>query len=88
MRRWIGWILFLCLLAGGATTCAIRWEAWFGNPPEPEWTEEKINHQFITMSNDSIEITFNNLNKKSPDNQGSYFYSTNKIFAYSLLNYN
>ena len=32
----------------------------------------------ITMSNDSIEITFNNLNKKSPDNQGSSFYSTYK----------
>ena len=54
MRRWIGWILFLCLLAGGATTCAIRWEAWFGNPPEPKWTGEKINHQFITMNNDSV----------------------------------
>ena len=54
VKRIIGWILFLCLLAGGATTCAIRWEAWFGNPPEPEWTGEKINHQFITMSNDSV----------------------------------
>ena len=54
MRRWIGWILFLCLLAGGATTCAIRWEAWFGNPPEPKWTGEKINHQFITINNDSV----------------------------------
>ncbi len=54
MRRWIGWIIMLCLLAGGATTCAIRWEAWFGNPPEPEWTGEKITHQFITMNNDSV----------------------------------
>ena len=54
MRRWIGWIIGLCLLAGGATTCAIRWEAWFGNPPEPEWTGEKITHQFITMNNDSV----------------------------------
>lgn len=54
VKRIIGWILFLCLLAGGATTCAIRWEAWFGNPPEPEWTGEKINHQFITVSNDSV----------------------------------
>ena len=54
MRRWIGWIIGLCLLAGGATVCAIRWEAWFGNPPEPEWTGEKITHQFITMNNDSV----------------------------------
>lgn len=54
MRRWIGWIIVLCLLAGGATTCAIRWEAWFGNPPEPEWTEPIITHQFITFDNDSV----------------------------------
>ena len=54
MRRWIGWIIGLCLLAGGATTCAIRWEAWFGNSPEPEWTGEKITHQFMTMNNDSV----------------------------------
>ena len=57
VKRIIGWILFLCLLAGGATTCAIRWEAWFGNPPEPEWTGEKINPQFITMNNDSVLCT-------------------------------
>ena len=54
MKRIVGWIIGLCLLAGGATICAIRWEAWFGNPPEPEWTEEKINHQFVTMNNDSV----------------------------------
>ena len=54
MKKIIGWIIGLCLLAGGATVCAIRWEAWFGNPPEPEWTGEKITHQFITMNNDSV----------------------------------
>ena len=54
MRRWIGWIIVLCLLAGGATTCAIRWEAWFGNPPEPELTEPIITHQFKTFNNDSV----------------------------------
>ena len=54
MKRLIGWIIGLCLLAGGATVCAIRWEAWFGNPPEPKWTGEKITHQFITMNNDSV----------------------------------
>ena len=54
MRRWIGWIIGLCLLAGGATVCAIRWEAWFGNPPEPEYNEPIIAHQFITFDNDSV----------------------------------
>ena len=54
MRRWIGWIIILCILAGGATTCAIRWEAWFGNPPEPEYNEPTIAHQFITFDNDSV----------------------------------
>ena len=54
MRRWIGWIIILCILAGGATTCAIRWEAWFGTPPEPEYNEPIIAHQFITFDNDSV----------------------------------
>ena len=54
MRRWIGCIIILCILAGGATTCAIRWEAWFGNPPEPEYNEPIIAHQFITFDNDSV----------------------------------
>ena len=54
MRRWIGWIIILCILAGGATTCAIRWEAWFGNPPEPKYNEPIIAHQFITFDNDSV----------------------------------
>ena len=54
MRRFIGWIIGLCLLAGGATVCAIRWQAWFGNPAEPEWTGDTITHQFITMNNDSV----------------------------------
>ncbi|MEE0922601.1 MAG: metallophosphoesterase [Paludibacteraceae bacterium] len=54
MKKIIGWIIGLCLLAGGAIVCAIRWEAWFGNPPEPEWTGEKITHQFMTMNNDSV----------------------------------
>ena len=54
MKRIIGWIIILCILAGGATTCAIRWEAWFGNPPEPEYNEPIIAHQFITFDNNSV----------------------------------
>ena len=54
MRRWIGWIIGLCLLAGGAILCAIRWQVWFGNPPEPKYNEPIIAHQFMTMDNDSV----------------------------------
>ena len=54
MKKIIGWIIGLCLLAGGATVCTIRWQAWFGNPAEPEWTGDTITHQFITMNNDSV----------------------------------
>ncbi|MBR2450309.1 MAG: metallophosphoesterase [Paludibacteraceae bacterium] len=54
MKKIIGWIIGLCLLAGGATTCAIRWEAWFGNPPEPEWVGDTIDYQFITFADDSV----------------------------------
>ena len=54
MSRWIGLIIILCIIAGGATTCAIRWEAWFGNPPEPEYNKPIIAHQFITFDNDSV----------------------------------
>ena len=54
MRSWVGWIIGLCLLAGGATVCAIRWEAWFGNPSEPEYTESISAHRFITFDNDSV----------------------------------
>ena len=54
MKRIIGWILLACVLAGGATVCAIRWQAWFGNPAEPEWTGQEITHQFVTLDNDSV----------------------------------
>jgi predicted phosphodiesterase len=54
MKKIIGWIIGLCLLAGGATICAIRWQAWFGNPTEPEWTEQEIAHKFVTLDNDSV----------------------------------
>ena len=54
MRRWVGWIIGLCILTGGIIVCAIRWEAWFGNPPEPEYNEPIIAHQFITFNNDSV----------------------------------
>lgn len=54
MRRWIIVIILSCLLAVGTIICVIRWEAWFSNPPEPEWVGEIINHEFLTFANDSI----------------------------------
>lgn len=54
MRRWIGWIVFLCLLAGGATISAIRWEAWFGNPPEPIFEGDTINISFKTFADEKV----------------------------------
>lgn len=57
MRRWIWITILACLLAGGTTLCIIRWEAWFGNPPEPEWEGEVINYQFPTFANDSLLLS-------------------------------
>ena len=46
MRKWIRFIVFVLLLAGGVVVCAIRWQAWFGMPPEPHWTGDTINYVF------------------------------------------
>lgn len=37
MRRWVRYIFLLIVLLGGAILCAIRWNAWFGNIPEPSY---------------------------------------------------
>lgn len=48
MRRfWL--IVILILLAGGIFVCAIRWKAWFRNPPEPAWTGDTIDYHFHTF---------------------------------------
>lgn len=54
MRRRIWIIILACLLVGGTILCIIRWEAWFSNPPEPEWVGEIIDHKFLTFADDSI----------------------------------
>ena len=46
MRKWIKFIILMILLAGGAVLCAIRWQAWFGMPPEPTWTGDTIDYTF------------------------------------------
>lgn len=54
MRRWVGLIIAFVLLTATTIVCSLRWQAWFGNPAEPEWTEPKIDHSFITFNNDSV----------------------------------
>lgn len=53
MRKRIRIIVITLLLAGGAVLCVVRWQAWFGTPPERYWTGEKSNYSF-PMFNDSI----------------------------------
>ena len=36
MKKRVIWLIFvLLILAGGATLCVLRWDAWFTNPAEP-----------------------------------------------------
>lgn len=54
MKRWLWLIIVLIIVAGSTILCVSRWQVWFGNPAEPEWTEAEISHQFITFDNDSV----------------------------------
>mgnify|MGYP003549241581 CR=1 FL=1 len=38
------------LLVGGIALCAVRWQAWFGNPPEPALTGDTIAYRFRTFA--------------------------------------
>lgn len=38
------------LLLGGVVLCAVRWQVWFGNPPEPEWTADTLDTHFTTFA--------------------------------------
>lgn len=53
-RRWILISLFLLLIIGGGALCAIRWQAWFGNPAEPQWTADTLDYHFYTFAADSL----------------------------------
>ena len=49
------WItILICILTGGILLCAVRWNAWFGNPPEPVWTGDIIPYTFHTFGDDSV----------------------------------
>ena len=47
-------ILTLLILAGVAVLCVVRWDAWFTNPPEPQWTGDTITYSFHTFGDDSV----------------------------------
>lgn len=53
MRKvWI--VIVIIILTGGISLCVIRWNAWFGNPPEPLWTGDIIDYDFHTFGDDSV----------------------------------
>lgn len=55
MRKRITWIIIISVfLAAGAVTCALRWKAWFVNPPEPVWLGEEVDYHFHTFGQDSV----------------------------------
>ncbi|MBQ7191527.1 MAG: metallophosphoesterase [Paludibacteraceae bacterium] len=55
MRRWVRYTTLIIVLTGVTLLCYIRWNAWFGNPPEKEWTQDTIDFRFNTFANDSLE---------------------------------
>ena len=52
--RYLKWIIVIMLLAAGATICALRWQAWFGMPAEPTWTQDTLNYRFHCFADDSV----------------------------------
>ena len=53
MRKvWIA--ILIIILTGGIFLCAIRWNVWFGNPPEPIWTGDVLDYHFHTFGEDSV----------------------------------
>jgi len=61
MRRWVKIAIPSLLLAAGALTCALRWQAWFGMPDEPAWAKDTIDYVFpayneVNLNKDSLVI--------------------------------
>lgn len=54
VRKYVWITILMVLLAGGATICALRWQAWFGMPEEPEWKGERITYRFHCFGDDSV----------------------------------
>ena len=49
-RKILRIVCLTLLLVGGAALCVIRWQAWFGNPPEPALTGDTIGYRFRTFA--------------------------------------
>ena len=64
MRKWIKFILFVLMLAGGAVLCAIRWQAWFGMPPEPHWTGDTIDYVFPYPTDGSTVLVLGDIHNR------------------------
>ena len=54
LRRYWWTLLILALLACGAAICAVRWQAWFGMPAEPEWNDSIRSYRFHCFGDDSV----------------------------------
>lgn len=46
MRRWVKITIPSIMLAAAAIVCAVRWQAWFVTPDEPQWTGDTIEYTF------------------------------------------
>lgn len=54
MRRLVYILSILILLTIGAIVCAYRWQAWFVNPAEPDWTGDTLSLHFHSFVGDSV----------------------------------
>ncbi|MEE1095524.1 MAG: metallophosphoesterase [Paludibacteraceae bacterium] len=54
MKRKIKIATLILLLAGSAILCAVRWQAWFGIPEEPQWNGPIQTYQFHTFEADTV----------------------------------
>ncbi len=51
-HKWL--FVVLPVLIAGIVLCAVRWQVWFGNPAEPEWTGDTLDYHFLTFAADTL----------------------------------
>lgn len=54
MRKWVKITLWTLLPLAAVIVCAVRWQAWFGMPAEPQWTGDTLSGRFITFVDDTV----------------------------------
>lgn len=59
MKKWSRYIILALLLAGGVVLCAVRWQAWFGMPPEPKWTGDTLSYSFSIAEKEDLPESLN-----------------------------